>query len=170
MSQISELTSSKEKVLEMSKGKPSKYFRHADDPIYVPPMSPGGNTPVPQGLFESMGEAGIRDLIESLYRSLEKSSLSGMFSDSKRGAERSADFFIGLLGGPPLFHQRYGPPRLRMRHLPFKIDQKSRRIWLDCFFQCIDAFENQSSFPPVQRVALKKFLENFSSWMVNTSG
>ena len=92
-----------------------------------------------------------------------------MFGDKEQGAQRSADFFVGLLGGPPLFHQRYGEPRLRMRHLPFRIDQGARQIWLDCFFECIDVWEDFETFPPNKREELKLFLMDFSAWMVNTA-
>ena len=33
-------------------------------------------------------------------------------------------FLSGWLGGPDLFQQEYGHPRLRQRHFPFKVDQQ----------------------------------------------
>lgn len=47
-------------------------------------------------------------------------------------------FLSGWLGGPPLFAQQYGHPRLRARHLPFAIDTRMRDQWLLCMYQVLD--------------------------------
>ncbi|WP_370657415.1 hypothetical protein [Deinococcus sp. KNUC1210] len=36
------------------------------------------------------------------------------------------------MGGPPLYHQQYGHPRLRARHLPFAVTPQRAREWLTC--------------------------------------
>lgn len=41
-------------------------------------------------------------------------------------------FLSGWFGGPPLFMERFGHPRLRMRHLPFRIGIAERDQWLLC--------------------------------------
>ncbi len=41
-------------------------------------------------------------------------------------------FLVGWLGGPPLFSDKYGHPRLRQRHLGFKIDTNMVTQWLYC--------------------------------------
>ena len=41
-------------------------------------------------------------------------------------------FLSGWSGGPQLYVERYGHPRLRARHLPFKIGQRERDEWLWC--------------------------------------
>ncbi|RUO30871.1 hemoglobin-like oxygen-binding protein [Aliidiomarina sedimenti] len=56
--------------------------------------------------------------------------------DSVRG--RFFDFLSGWLGGPQRFVEKYGHPRLRARHLPFKIDESMRDQWLYCMYQVID--------------------------------
>lgn len=48
------------------------------------------------------------------------------------------EFLSGWLGGPPLFSDKYGHPRLRARHLPFTIDTKLRDQWLHCMYQVLD--------------------------------
>lgn len=47
-------------------------------------------------------------------------------------AEKQLAFLTGFLGGPPLYHERYGHPRLRARHLPFEITPARARAWLAC--------------------------------------
>ena len=41
-------------------------------------------------------------------------------------------FLSGWLGGPDLFVQRFGHPRLRARHLPFAIGSAERDQWVAC--------------------------------------
>ena len=48
------------------------------------------------------------------------------------------EFLSGWLGGPPLFEQNYGHPRLRARHLPFQVDEKLRNQWMFCMEQALD--------------------------------
>jgi hemoglobin len=42
------------------------------------------------------------------------------------------------LGGPQLYMQRRGHPRLRMRHLPFRIDNAARDAWMLCMTKALD--------------------------------
>ena len=145
-----------------------RFFRKNSDPVHVPEMPPGGSNPVPQ-LFEAWGEAGVRKLISSFYQKLGASSIGPMFGkDLEKGAEKSADFFIGAMGGPPLFHQKHGHPRLRMRHLPFRIDADARQVWLECFFVAIDEFVADHPTPEDKLEQFKNFLTDFSMWMVNS--
>ncbi len=41
-------------------------------------------------------------------------------------------FLSGWLGGPSLYIDRFGHPRLRARHLPFAIGAIERDQWLAC--------------------------------------
>jgi hemoglobin len=52
--------------------------------------------------------------------------------DLSSSEQKLFEFLVGWLGGPPLFEQKYGHPRLRARHLPFKIGIKERDQWLLC--------------------------------------
>jgi hemoglobin len=38
----------------------------------------------------------------------------------------------GWLGGPPLYIERKGHPRLRARHMPFPVDGSARDQWMKC--------------------------------------
>ena len=46
-------------------------------------------------------------------------------------------FLSGWLGGPPLYIQKYGHPRLRQRHMPFPIGEKERDQWMLCMTQAM---------------------------------
>jgi hemoglobin len=50
----------------------------------------------------------------------------------RESAEKLKFFLSGWTGGPPLYMEKYGHPRLRMRHFPFKIGVKEGDQWLYC--------------------------------------
>ena len=116
-----------------------------------------------------MGEAQIYRMLEDFYRELEKStSLRSMFpADMIASSRKSAAFFVGLLGGPPQYQQRYGSPMLRARHMPFPIDEAARQEWLACFDRVLDRAVNDYGFPQQHLAGFRTFLREFSGWMVN---
>ena len=96
------------------------------------------------------------------------SPLRDMFpADMAESSRKSAAFFVGLLGGPPLYHQRYGPPMMRAPHMNFPIDERARRVWLACFRGVLDGAPADFAFPEAHIEGLWAFLEGFSGWMVN---
>lgn len=46
-------------------------------------------------------------------------------------------FLCGWLGGPQHYTERFGHPRLRARHMPFKIGATERDQWLACMDQAM---------------------------------
>ena len=58
--------------------------------------------------------------------------------DMQGSRQKLFEFLSGWLGGPPLFMERRGHPRLRMRHLPFAIDNAARDAWLLCMERAMD--------------------------------
>lgn len=52
--------------------------------------------------------------------------------DIRDSAEKLKAFLSGWTGGPQLYMEKYGHPRLRMRHFPFKIGPKEADQWLYC--------------------------------------
>ena len=139
------------------------------DQPYVPPIRPNQIPPPSRELFAIMGEANIRQMLSDFYAELAVSSIKEMFpKDMERASQKSADFFIGLLGGPPLYHQKYGNPMMRGRHMPFKIDAAARQVWLDCFATVLKEGPTKYGMPQPHVDAFQEFLTGFSAWMVNT--
>ncbi|WP_290872201.1 group II truncated hemoglobin [Aquabacterium sp.] len=72
-------------------------------------------------------------------------------------------FLSGWLGGPNLFIERFGHPRLRARHMPFSIGIKERDEWLACMDQAMAECQvNPDLVPRLQ----KAFFET-ADWMRN---
>jgi len=58
--------------------------------------------------------------------------------DLQESRDKLYEFLSGFLGGPSLYHQNRGSPMLRMRHLPFKIDEQARDQWLNCMNRALE--------------------------------
>lgn len=139
-------------------------------PVWVPPGGPGGVAPPPAGLYEALGEDGVFELLADVYRRFDGTAIRHLFPpDLVVASERSAAFFVQLLGGPPLFNERYGPPRMRMRHIPFEIDEAARVTWLECFEGAVEDSAAAGVFPAAEVEGFVAFLRGFSAWMVNVA-
>ena len=83
------------------------------------------------------GDACVRSLAEGFYRQMDEARTYGALraihpEDLSDSVERFYAFLSGFLGGPSLYWQRYGHPRLRMRHGRFPIDRPMARQWVAC--------------------------------------
>jgi hemoglobin len=115
-----------------------------------------------------MGEANIFKMLSDFYKELEKSEIRLLFpANMEAASQKSAAFFVTILGGPPLYAQKYGPPRMRARHLPFVIDEQARQVWLRCFDSVLEGADVKYQFPMQHLQGFKDFLKSFSAWMVN---
>lgn len=138
--------------------------------IYVPPGGPPRVAAPDPAIYTAMGEENIFAMLEDFYRELEQSPLRAMFPKNMvKASQKSAAFFVGLLGGPPLYHERYGNPMMRARHMPFVIDEAARQVWLACFDRVLADAPEKYNFPAEYIPGFRAFLEGFSSWMVNTA-
>lgn len=139
--------------------------------IYIPAGGPPQGQPPSPDLYKLMGEEGFEALLWSFYLKLSRSKIANLFptdnKDLQFAAHKSACFFIGLCGGPPLYHQTFGPPRLRARHLPFVIGESARQEWLACFMAALDELTESGQFPGEHRNSFDAFIVGFSTWMVN---
>lgn len=95
-------------------------------------------------LYEKIGgEITVRALVNEFYRLMDtleeaKGIRAQHGDDLEPIKEKLFDFLSGWLGGPQLFVQKYGHPRLRARHLPFKIGLSERDQWITCMFKAIE--------------------------------
>ena len=147
---------------------PSNHYNEGmERAIYTPPGGPPRQGPGRE-IYALMGEANIYKMMADFYGELGRSKLRPLFpADMEAASRKSAAFFIGLLGGPPIYIQMYGPPRMRARHLPFEIDEPARQIRLACFERTLEQADVKYGFPVQHLDGFKKFLRDFSTWMVN---
>ena len=137
--------------------------------VHVPAIDPSQIVPPSREIYGAMGEAAVFRMMADFYAELERSRLRPLFpADMAAASRRSAAFFVGLLGGPSLYHQRYGNPMMRARHLPFPITLAARDEWLGCFDRVLADATARYGFPAEHLAGFRAFLRDFSLWMVNT--
>jgi hemoglobin len=138
--------------------------------VYVPPGGPPRVSPPNPEIYSIMGEENIFLMMRDFYRELYKSSIKHLFPpDMIMAADRSAAFFVGIMGGPPLYQQRYGNPMMRARHMSFPIDEAARQEWLRCFALVLEDAPALYNFPAEHLPGFWAFLEGFATWMINTA-
>ena len=89
------------------------------------------------------GEAVLRALVERFYDLMdslpEAEGIRQMHAKNLRVSRDKLFMFLsGWLGGPSLYIEKYGHPRLRQRHLPFAIDSAARDQWMLCMRQAME--------------------------------
>ena len=92
--------------------------------------------------YEEIGGAEeVRRLADAFYDVIEENSptLRAMLpASTKNTREKLAMYLTGWLGGPPLYEETWGHPRLRMRHLPFSIGTAEADEWMRCMRAAMD--------------------------------
>lgn len=94
--------------------------------------------------YERLGGAEtLKVLVQRFYRHMgalpEARGIRQMHAEDLSGAEAKLfKFLSGWLGGPNLYWEEFGHPRLRMRHLPFAIGTHERDQWLACMSRALD--------------------------------
>ena len=89
------------------------------------------------------GETTIRALVERFYELMdslpESQTIRDMHAkDLRVSKEKLFMFLSGWLGGPQLYMEKYGHPRLRQRHIHFPIDSAARDQWMLCMRQAME--------------------------------
>jgi hemoglobin len=89
------------------------------------------------------GEAALKQLTRRFYDIMdelpETYALRKMHDEDLSGsADKLFAFLSGWMGGPQLFIDKFGPPMLRRRHLPFKVGADERDQWLLCMRLVLD--------------------------------
>jgi len=127
----------------------------------VPPYSP----------YQQLGgETAVRKLVDRFYDIMDQEdhaqTIRAMHpNDLQESKDKLYEFLSGFLGGPPLYHRNRGHPKLRMRHLPFKIDEPARDAWLACMNQSLEELTNDK----LLLIQLKSSFYKTAHHMINQS-
>ena len=83
------------------------------------------------------GEAGVARLTDRFYELMatvpQFAGIRAMHPEDLQGSRDKLFMFLsGWLGGPDLFVEKFGHPRLRGRHMPFAIGTSERDQWVAC--------------------------------------
>jgi hemoglobin len=117
------------------------------------------------------GEAGVARLTDRFYQLMDTvpqfAGIRAMHPESLQGSRDKLFMFLsGWLGGPDLFVEKFGHPRLRARHLPFAIGAAERDQWVACM---VLAMEDSGIEEGLRQHLLKSFF-NTADFMRNKDG
>jgi hemoglobin len=117
------------------------------------------------------GESRVKALAERFYDLMDLEpgyqALRAAHGSSLQDAREKLFWFLcGWLGGPAHYTERFGHPRLRMRHMPFSIGILERDQWLACMDQAMQ----ETQVDPVLRERLNASFLKTADWMRNQGG
>ena len=119
--------------------------------------------------FEQIGgDAKLRELVDCFYDLMdlepEFAGIRAMHPASLDGSRDKLYWFLsGWMGGPSLYIEQFGHPRLRARHLPFAIASSERDQWLRCMAL---AMQDIGIAEPLQERLMQSFYDT-ADWMRN---
>lgn len=117
------------------------------------------------------GDTAVGQLCDRFYELMASvpqfSELRAMHPEDLKGSRDKLYMFLsGWLGGPDLFVEKFGHPRLRSRHAPFAIGVSERDQWVACMVLAMDDVG-------IEEDIRRKLLENFfntADFMRNKAG
>ncbi|MBL8517525.1 MAG: group II truncated hemoglobin [Betaproteobacteria bacterium] len=117
------------------------------------------------------GEANVRALVDRFYDLMDEDpdfhGIRKLHPESLEGSRQKFFMFLsGWLGGPPLYVNEFGHPRLRARHLPFPIAVSERDQWLACMNRAMEDVGIEQRL----RQALARSFFGTADWMRNKEG
>ena len=116
-------------------------------------------------------EPAVRALVDRFYDLMDLDpaylALRALHPATLEGSRDKLHWFLcGWLGGPPLYEDRFGHPRLRARHLPYRIGIAERDQWMACMRQAM----GEQAVDPALAERLAEALYGTADWMRNKGG
>lgn len=129
------------------------------------------STPDQQSFYDAVGGADtFAELIHRFYHEVARDELlRPLYPEEDLGpAEvRLRMFFEQYWGGPRTYSEKRGHPRLRMRHVPFRITEIERDAWLRCMDVAIASI-NDARMSADRKQQLRNYCEMAAQMLVNT--
>jgi hemoglobin len=116
-------------------------------------------------LFTRLGENNLTLLVDRFYDLVfSHEQISHLFkTDKELIKEKQRLFLTQFLGGPALYTERYGHPRLRARHMPHPIHEDDAVAWLQCMSAAISSLDIDAG---IKEELFKRFIPT-AMFMVN---
>lgn len=124
-----------------------------------------------QSFYDAVGGHATFDKIVSRFYELVRDDeiLRPLYPDEDfDGAEGRLRMFLEQYwGGPRTYSDQRGHPRLRMRHVPYRIGPLERDAWLRCMHIAIGEVDS-ATLDDAHRQALLEYLQMAAEMMVNS--
>ena len=117
-------------------------------------------------LYDVIGEDGFVRLVRAFYAQVPGDDILGRLyppHDLAGAEQRLRDFLVGRFGGPPRYIEQRGHPRLRMRHMPFAIDEAARNRWVMLMDRALD----ETKLPADATLLLRDFFHSVATFLRN---
>jgi hemoglobin len=117
-------------------------------------------------LYSKLGPEMIRLLVDRFYEMVFVSPVIGhLFQTDKQVVKAKQYMFLTqFLGGPTLYSQQFGHPKMRMRHLPHAITNEAKDEWLRCMNEAIESLPIENEL----KIALYNVFPQIAQHMVNS--
>ena len=114
------------------------------------------------------GETAVFALVDAFYDLMDETpeyyGVRKLHPESLDGSRDKLKMYLsGWLGGPNLYIEKFGHPRLRARHLPFAIGVAERDQWLACMFSAME----QVGVEEALKARLQEAFFGTADWMRN---
>ena len=114
------------------------------------------------------GETKVQELVTRFYDLMDLepayAELRSVHGATLEDARQKLFWFLsGWLGGPQHYTERFGHPRLKQRHMPFKVNLQGRDQWLACMGQAM----LETGVPEALQAKLKQSFFQTADWMRN---
>jgi hemoglobin len=120
-----------------------------------------------QSFYDQVGgHETFRKLVHEFYRGVSGDpELRALYPEQDLGPaeDRLRMFLEQYWGGPTTYSEQRGHPRLRMRHVPFKVTPVQRDRWLKHMLAAVDTLE----LAPANDLLLRDYLERAAHSLVN---
>lgn len=111
------------------------------------------------------GEPAFRALVEDFYTAVEQDPILRPHypDDLEPGKRHLGQFLAQYFGGGPIYSQRRGHPRLRMRHAPFVITEREALRWA----QLMAAAIGRQDWPDAAAREVLEYVARAAPHMIN---
>ena len=127
-------------------------------------MIPAGQQ---QSFYDQVGgHETFRKLVHEFYRGVSGDpELRALYPEEDLGPaeDRLRMFLEQYWGGPTTYSEQRGHPRLRMRHVPFRVTPAQRDRWLKHMLAAVDTLE----LAPANDLLLRDYLDRAAHSLVN---
>lgn len=124
--------------------------------------------PEQQSFYDAVGgHETFKKIVDVFYDQVaEDEDFRAMYpeEDLEPAKRRLLMFLEQYWGGPRTYQEQRGHPRLRMRHMPFRVDAAARDKWLDFMGRAVKAAE----LSPMHEEILWDYLERAAHSIVNS--
>ncbi|MFT5858080.1 MAG: hemoglobin [Flavobacteriaceae bacterium] len=116
-------------------------------------------------MYSKIGPKRLNDLVNRFYNLVfNESQIAHLFTtDPEVVIDKQVIFLTQFLGGPQVYTEKFGAPRMKKRHMPHAIDEDARIEWLRCMRKAI----REMDFEPELADALYSCFPKLAAHMQN---